>query len=91
MRLSTFIIVCFIAVIQGTFSPRITCPKLSFLLFVPFFQGCEINLDERKGKYSPFILGGDGKIAYPEGSRILTFGKKKIFYCQEDHKSKETF
>lgn len=90
MRLSTFIIVCFIAVIQGTFSPRITCQKLSFLLFVPFFQGCEINLDERKGKYSPFILGGDGKIAYPEGSRILTFGKK-IFYCQEDHKSKETF
>ena len=35
---------------------------------------CQIDLEERTGKYPPFILRNSDELVYPEGSRILKFG-----------------
>ena len=91
MRLSTFIIVCFIAVIQGTFSPRITCQKLSFFTFCPFFfkDVKSTWMRERENiLLSSWEVMGKSLILKEVGSSHLV---KQIFHCQEDHKSKETF
>jgi hypothetical protein len=37
---------------------------------------CQIDLEERTGKYPPFILRNSDELVYPEGSRILKFGIK---------------
>ncbi len=47
-------------------------------LFGILLGSCAIDLDARTGKYSPFILKNSGDIAYPEGSRTLTFGNGKV-------------
>ena len=38
---------------------------------------CSINLDDRTGKYVPFLMNNND-LAYPEGSRILEFGIKSL-------------
>lgn len=40
-------------------------------------------MDQRTGKYAPFLLRNDEEIAYPEGSRILNFneGETLTLFC----------
>ena len=44
----------------------------------PDYEKCTINLDERTGKYPPFLLKNSNEVAYPEGSRRLNFGMKSL-------------
>ena len=49
------------------------------IIFFFVFKGCEIDLDQRSGKYPPLILDFVDDIKYPVGNRILTFGNSISF------------
>merc|ERR1711963_1092259 len=56
---------------------------LILLVCCDIFEGCEIDLDERSGKFPPFILNDAGHPIYPINSRKLSFddGAKIILFC----------
>ena len=41
-------------------------------------KGCQLDLDDRTGRYPPFILNELGHVTYPTGARILKFGTKYL-------------
>ena len=57
-------------------------------IFLPYSAGpggdgdtCQIDLEERKGKFPPFVLRNSDELVYPEGSRILNFGINCFLNC----------
>merc|ERR1711963_838731 len=61
---------------------------LILLVCCDIFEGCEIDLDERSGKFPPFILNDAGHPIYPINSRKLSFddGAKIILFCHGTEK-----